>query len=174
MTSYKEIDTSIKIETMEIKSFPVEESRTKIEVYFNNKLKRDCEMKINKEFLEHTLSYIEHFLDTMLFCNYEGIRFEDYRDEYKSFNLVLNPVDMSSFNAYYNTPQDEPHRASATLRWIKGPEAKRPSQSFINGTKKDIVKEIYNFIRRCNPEIKSEFVESLLDADLYDYYERIK
>ena len=63
---------------------------------------------------------------------------------------------------------------SVSLRWIKGPDAKRPSHTFVNSTKKQLVGELYRFIREALPELKSELVESLLDADLYDYYDRIR
>ena len=159
-------------EELLIKTEKADEGRTKIDVFYGNKLKRSCEMVITEEFLKSSLEYVEHFLDTMLFCNYEGIRFEDYKDEYKSFNLVLNPCDMRVFNDYYGTIFAE-HRADVTLRWKKGPEAKRPSQSIMNGTKKQVTKAVYEFIKSMNTKIKSEMLESLLDTDLYDYYQRI-
>lgn len=168
------MEAAPKQEKLIIKTESAENGRTRIDFYFDKKLKRSVEMVLTNEFLETILKYIEQFIDTQLFCGtYDGIRFEDYQDQYKSFNLVLNPCDMNVYNRYYGTKHAE-YVASATLRWLKGPEAKRPSQTNNNSTKKQLVGEIYDFIRRTNPQLKSELIESLLDADLYDYYDRIR
>ena len=149
------------------------EGRTIINFFFDEKLKRSVEMKLTKEFLQNLLTYIERYIDTYLESgSYEGIRFEDFSDQYKSFNMNLNPCDMDTFNDYYETQFAE-HRGSISLRWTKGPEAKRESHTFANSTKKQLVGELYKFIREAEPELKSELIESLLEADLYDYYDRI-
>lgn len=162
-----------KTENLVISSQPGLEGRTVINFFFDKKLKRSVEMKITNEFLQNLLSYIENYIDTYLYTgDYEGIRFEDYTDQYKSLNLSLHPCDMDVYNDYYNTNYAE-HRGSASFRWIKGPDAKRPSTTAVNSTKKQLVGELYRFIRSVNPELKSELIESLLEADLYDYYDRI-
>lgn len=160
------------LEELSITTEQAAEGRTKISVYFDKKLKRSVEMKITDAFLSALLVYIEKYIDTMLFCDGDGIRFEDYADQYKSFCLILNPVDMSYFNSYY-AKDDVEHRGSANLYYIKGPEAKRPSHTGMSGTKKQITKALYGFIQSENPKMKSELIESLLDADLYAYYDRV-
>lgn len=163
-----------KTENLVIKTEKGDEGRTVINFFFNKKLKRTVELKLTKDFLQKLLAYIERYIDTYLFTDdYEGIRFEDYADQYKSFNMNLNPCDMELYDNYYGTNYAE-IQGSISLRWIKGPEAKRPSHTFANSTKKQLVGELYRFIREAEPELKSELIESLLDADLYDYYDRIR
>lgn len=150
------------------------DGRTVVNFFFDKKLKRSIEMTLTDEFLQNLLSYVEKFIGTQLFVgDYEGICFEDFADRYKSFNMNLNPCDMSAYNGYYEKDRAE-HVASVSLRWIKGPDAKRPSRTSASSTKKQLVGELYKFIREANPALKSELVESLLDADLYDYYDRIR
>jgi hypothetical protein len=161
-----------KLENLIIKTESGNEGRTVINIYFGNKLKRTVEMKITKEFLQKLLSFIEKFFDTEIYTNGEGILFEDFKDQYKSFNLRLSPCDMEIFNSAYGTYYAE-HRASVSLRYIRGPEAKRPSCIYVNSTKKQLIGELYRFIRQFDSELKSELIESLLEVDLYDYYDRI-
>lgn len=150
------------------------DGRTVVNFFFDKKLKRSVEMTLTDEFLQNLLSYVEKFIGTQLFVgDYEGICFEDFADRYKSFNMNLNPCDMSAYNDYYEKDHAE-HVASVSLRWIKGPDAKRPSHTSANSTKKQLVGELYKFIREANPALKSELLGSLLDADLYDYYDRIR
>ncbi len=166
------MEESPKLENLIIKTESGNEGRTVINIYFGNKLKRTVEMKITKEFLQKLLSFIEKFFDTEIYTNGEGILFEDFNDQYKSFNLLLSPCDMEIFNSAYGTYYAE-HRASASLRYIRGPEAKRPSIVAVNSTKKQLIGELYRFIRQFDSELKSELIESLLEVDLYDYYDRI-
>ena len=162
-----------KTEDLIITTQPGSEGRTIVNFFFDKKLKRSVEMKLTKEFLQNLLAYVERYIDTYLHTGgYEGIRFEDYSDQYKSFNMNLSPCDMEMYNSYYGTVHAE-HQGSVSFRWMKGPDAKRPSTTSANGTKKQLVGELYRFIRAVNPDLKSELVESLLDADLYDYYDRI-
>ena len=84
------------------------------------------------------IKHVERYIDTYLHTGgYEGIRFEDYSDQYKSFNMNLSPCDMEMYNSYYGTDHAE-HQGSVSFRWIKGPDAKRPSTTSANGTKKQL------------------------------------
>ena len=163
-----------KTENLIIKTEKGNEGRTIISFYFDKKFKRCVEMKLSKDFMQKLLNYIENYISLPLFTGDSNeIQFEDYADKYKSFYMNLNPCDMEMFNNYYGTDHAE-HQGSASFSWIKGPDAKRPSHNFINSTKKQLVGEIYKFIQEIFPDLKSELIESLLVADLYDYYERIK
>lgn len=141
-------------------------------IYFGKKLKKSIEIKPSDDFLRNLLSYVENYFASETFSIYDGIRFEDINDSSNSFNLILDQCNMETFNKAYGLTKAE-HEGAITIRWRKE-DAKRDSHTEINNPKKRLVSELYNFIRFCNDTIQSQLIESLLNTDLYDYYDQIR
>ncbi len=155
-----------------IKSVKIDDSVVDFKIDFGKKLKNSIQMKVSDDFLLSLLCYVENYFASETYSTYDGIRFEDINDSSKSFNLILDQCNMEIFNKAYGLTKAE-HEGALTIRWRKT-EGKRDSHTETNNPKKRLVSELYNFIRFCNENIQSQLIESLLNADLYEYYNQIR
>lgn len=141
---------------------------TRITVYRNQKQMLTFEVAVTnekcKELLDAIADYIGRYYTT------DCKRVSVYNGDAEYF-FELNPVDMRVYNSAYGLTKSEP-RVSLFVGYPNPKRKKGVSKIYISGTKKQVIGELYAFIRACFPKMHDSMLESLLETDLESYYER--
>ena len=138
---------------------------TDITYFVNDKKKLNFSTILYPELLKRMIARIQRFLSTAMDMSFERISFKNGEELYE---ISLAPIDMDVFQGAYGEV-DEPWMGFE----ISYPNKKtgKQSTSHISGTKKEILGALYNMILTVDPTMKNEEIESLLDSNLFAYYD---
>lgn len=138
---------------------------TEITYYVNNKKKLNFSTVLYPELLQKMVSRIQRFLSTAIDMSFETIVMKNGEENYE---IHLAPIDMAVFQGAYGEV-DEPWMGLE----FHYPNKKtgKQSKTYASGTKKQLLGALYNMILQVDSSMKNEEIESLLESNLFAYYD---
>jgi len=138
---------------------------TNITYYVNEKKKLSFGAVLYPELLDKIISRIQRFLSTALDMSFETISMKNGEDAYE---IHMVPTDMAVFQGAYGEV-DEPWMGLE----FHYPNKKtgKQSKTYASGTKKQLLGALYNMVLQIDSSKKNEEIESLLESNLFAYYD---
>lgn len=136
-----------------------------INYFVNEKKKLSFSTILYPGLLEKMIVRIQRFLSSALDMSFEPMIMK-YDEE--NYEIHLLPIDMKIFQGAYGEV-DEPWMGFEF--YYPNKKTGKMSKTHASGTKKQLLGALYNMILQVEPSMKNEEIESLLESNLFAYYD---